>query len=456
MRKRRMGLILAISIILAFNSSAEDYGGIDFPNGDISFADGIVSFKNAEGVEGSYANPSSALGPPDYDSEEDTGYVSLGNGKNVCEGELILEFIDNALVDIQGDDLWIFEIGSAVEAIDVYVSDDGKNWISLGVIEGSTRGVDIAEYISPGQKFQFVKLCDHPDGRTSGSPWGGPDIDAVGAIGTITITSATSLTAEPVLIFEVNTLARVENDPPNPTKFTLDRSYLITEIRTYHWNYGQGQIPGTIGIQDEEGNNLEAMFATGLQGMGGVPNAYWSVLPNWELSPGEYNIIDSDPLTWSHNWETSGQGIAWVYGLEVSEKSRTPGQSLPQSSIRPVDYAMTSEVSEEGFDAIARTNSFSTTDDRVICWLKFENLKEGHTIEWRWYSPDGNLYHTYKKEIPFPKNMWTWYNIYSHINIKGYPLEEMSGSWEVDAFIDGEFIVTQQFTIGGKATIGWH
>lgn len=194
MRKTRMGLILAISIILAFNSFAEDYGGIDFPNGDISFADGIVSFKNAEGVEGSYANPSSALGPPDYDSEEDTGYVSLGNGKNVCEGELILEFIDNALVDIPGDDLWIFEIGPAVEAVDVYVCDDGKNWISLGVIEGSTRGIDIAEYTSPGQKFQFVKLCDHPDGRTSGSPWGGPDIDAVGAIGTITITSATSLT----------------------------------------------------------------------------------------------------------------------------------------------------------------------------------------------------------------------------------------------------------------------
>ena len=29
-----------------------------------------------------------------------------------------------------------------------------------------------------------MKLCDYPDGASSYAPWGGPDIDAVGAIGT--------------------------------------------------------------------------------------------------------------------------------------------------------------------------------------------------------------------------------------------------------------------------------
>lgn len=138
-----------------------------------------------------------------------------------------------------------------------------------------------------------------------------------------------------------------------------------------------------------------------------------------------------------------------------SEKSRTPGQSSPQSSIRPVDYAMASEVDEESSDVITRTNSFSSTDARVYCWLKFENIKEGHEIEWRWYSPDGNLFHIENREIPSPEDMYAWYNIYSFLYIEGHHPENMPGNWQVDAFIDGEFIVTQQFTIGGIATIGW-
>lgn len=199
MRIRRMGLILAIVIISAFNGSAKDYGGVDFPNGDISFADRVVSYMPAQGVQDIHANPSSALGPPDYDSRGPTGHVSLGNGAKVCEGELILEFTDNALVDVEGYDLWIFEVGPAVEATDVYISEDGRNWISLGVVKGSTRGVDISNYTSPGQKFHFVKLCDHPDGRSSSYPTGGPDIDAVGAIGTIPVEPIIESTTPPLM-----------------------------------------------------------------------------------------------------------------------------------------------------------------------------------------------------------------------------------------------------------------
>jgi len=137
------------------------------------------------------------------------------------------------------------------------------------------------------------------------------------------------------------------------------------------------------------------------------------------------------------------------------ERSQTSEQSSSQISILPVDYAMASDVDEESSDVITRTNSFSTTDARVYCWLRFENVKEGHAIEWRWYSPDGSLFHIENRDIPTPKDMYTWYNIYSYLNIEGYHPENMPGDWQVDAFIDGEYIVTQHFTIGGQATIGW-
>lgn len=121
--------------------------------------------------------------------------------------------------------------------------------------------------------------------------------------------------AEQELIFERNSIWAVENNPTSPTSFTIDQECTVTEIKTYHWNYGQGKAPGMIGLQDGSGSVLGMWPASGLPGSGGVPDAYWTAQPNLLLQPGEYTIIDSDPATWSQNAETAGEGIAWVYGL---------------------------------------------------------------------------------------------------------------------------------------------
>jgi len=122
-------------------------------------------------------------------------------------------------------------------------------------------------------------------------------------------------TAEQELIFERNSIWAVDNDPTSPTSFTIDREWTVTEIKTYHWNYGQGKAPGMIGLQDRSGSVLGMWPASGLLGSGGVPDAYWTARPNLVLKPGKYTILDSDPATWSQNAETAGEGIAWVYGL---------------------------------------------------------------------------------------------------------------------------------------------
>jgi len=186
-------------LFLSLAIEAMDIGGVDFPNGEISFADRVIGYNPCSGVEAPYNDPKKALGPPDYDAniEEKPGAtvafdVTLGNAKETCEcGSLVLEFVDNALVDVPGNDLYIFEVGPSVEATEVFISTDGQEWIDLGRIEGSDtmRGIDINEKVSPGQEFHFVKLCDYPDGETSPSPAPGPDIDAVGAIGTIAVLS---------------------------------------------------------------------------------------------------------------------------------------------------------------------------------------------------------------------------------------------------------------------------
>ena len=167
---------------------AEVIGGVEFPEGEASFADRVVSFElnDATGVEAPYDDPEAALGVPDYTNTSTPNFVSLGNAAVGSESsELILEFVDNRLIDVEGDDLYIFEAGPSVESTNVAVSEDGETWFELGAIQGDTRGVDLSNFsqVPQGALLRFVRLRDVAGSVTSAAPYGGPDIDAVGAIG---------------------------------------------------------------------------------------------------------------------------------------------------------------------------------------------------------------------------------------------------------------------------------
>lgn len=155
-------------------------GKVFFPHGDRSFADEVVSFESGKPAASNERdrNPRQALGVPDYDKSKETGYVTLG-----CGGTLTLRFVDNALVDIEGPDLYVFEIGPAVEPTNLAISEDGRNWIEVGAIEGGRAEVDIRPFVRPGQFFHFVRLTDRKS--ACGGSWPGADIDAVGAIGSV-------------------------------------------------------------------------------------------------------------------------------------------------------------------------------------------------------------------------------------------------------------------------------
>jgi hypothetical protein len=78
-------------------------GSLTLPQGDISFADKVVSYRpgNPAPIKEN-ANPQDAVGIPDFNLRMVTGFVSLGTG-----GELVLAFTDNALVNIDGPDLYV-------------------------------------------------------------------------------------------------------------------------------------------------------------------------------------------------------------------------------------------------------------------------------------------------------------------------------------------------------------
>ncbi|NND11652.1 MAG: OmpA family protein, partial [Flavobacteriaceae bacterium] len=93
-------------------------------------------------------------------------------------GTLTIRFTDNALVDVNGPDLYLFEIGQ-LEPTELEISKDGKTWIKVGKIDGGVAEVDIAPFVNQGELYYYVRLKDLK--MDSGIP--GADVDAIAAIG---------------------------------------------------------------------------------------------------------------------------------------------------------------------------------------------------------------------------------------------------------------------------------
>ena len=142
----------------------------------------------SSGVTGDYLNSANALGAPDYTGSNYTNsYVSLGD-----QGSIILQFTDNALTTSGNNekDLWIFEVGGAIEPTSVSISTNAIDWINVGDTGGGKYGIDIDTYIgfgvNLGEKYSYVQLIDLLPHQSGGS-WPSADIDAVGAISSTSV-----------------------------------------------------------------------------------------------------------------------------------------------------------------------------------------------------------------------------------------------------------------------------
>src|ERR1035437_9956085 len=94
-------LLIVNSFVSAQSKQYPDgHGGtVTLPQGDISFADTVISYKvgNPAPIKHN-ANPKDAVGVPDFNADSISGFVSLGVG-----GELVLAFTNNALINIPGN-----------------------------------------------------------------------------------------------------------------------------------------------------------------------------------------------------------------------------------------------------------------------------------------------------------------------------------------------------------------
>lgn len=144
------------------------------PLGKLSFADKVVQAKHPQLLTQQKNN---VLGEPDvikgFLAEDISGIHSLGLG-----GSLTIRFVDNALTNVNGPDLYIFEIGQ-IEPTNLEISKDNKTWIKVGKIDGGVSEVDISPFVKQGELFYYVRLTD----LKMDSALPGADVDAIAAIG---------------------------------------------------------------------------------------------------------------------------------------------------------------------------------------------------------------------------------------------------------------------------------
>jgi hypothetical protein len=179
-------------------------------------------------------------------------------------------------------------------------------------------GEDIGVPPDPASGFAHTPNTCAPVPKTKATPTGTPKVTPT-RTPKVTPTGTPEVTPTPAAaeeeFFKVLSLGGAYNGATEPTTFSIDESWLVTYLMTYHWNNGNGVTPGTIGLQASDGTTYGPWQAVGGLGQGKVPNTYWEVKPNIVIPPGTYTVLDSDPSTWAQNEETGGAGMSWGNGI---------------------------------------------------------------------------------------------------------------------------------------------
>jgi hypothetical protein len=124
--------------------------------------------------------------------------------------------------------------------------------------------------------------------------------------------AAPATPAAPVKVLDSGNVYGITKGAKAPT-FTLAKPGTVTEITDYHYIDGGGPTPGTIGLKGADGTVYGLWGTTGLDGQGGVKNAFWDAKPNVDIPAGTYTVVDSDPGTWSTNSRAKGLGFSTVW-----------------------------------------------------------------------------------------------------------------------------------------------
>lgn len=179
----------------------------------------------------------------------------------------------------------------------------------------------------------------------------------------------------------------VGKGPTAPSIFTTTQPWHVVQIATYHWNDAKGTArTGTIRLKGLAGAKSYGPFRTkGSPGQGGVPNAYWTANVSFDLPPGRYQFIDSDPATWAQNTESGGQGMAWIMATPAETgppkvTAFVPSRVYNAGATASLAYSVT-EASGKAEVHIALYDGGALDTSDAIAGVKADGSRQTWTVE---------------------------------------------------------------------------
>lgn len=248
MKKRIFTLALAIVMIVSLmpmTTKAADSdviytdtrgNKITIPGGADSCATRVVSFTPGESwtKDERAMNEQAVIGIPDYNKDDDTNYLCLG-----AKGSIVLEFSVD-IVDSDGNDIYVFEVGNNVEATKVEVSNDLENWVYVGDVDGSLSGVDLNGKVPSGARYKYVRITDI---KGSGGNWPGADIDAVAGLNNKLPIESSEWSSEDLYQAEMEGLIPDVLDEENLKKNITRAEFAAVCVKLYENLSGTEAIP---------------------------------------------------------------------------------------------------------------------------------------------------------------------------------------------------------------------
>lgn len=111
----------------------------------------------------------------------------------------------------------------------------------------------------------------------------------------------------------------VQNGPTATTYCMVGGTFHATQLITYHWNNGMGAVPGNIMLRNlSTGQVLGPFQAHGVSGQGGAGNVNWIADVNINIPLGTWQVLDSNPPTWSQNPQSARAGFFKAEGAYVT------------------------------------------------------------------------------------------------------------------------------------------
>lgn len=151
---------------------------VDVPLSTLAFADKLVDATPGDPAASRFfTKEDNLIGQPD------SNMYSMGYGASVT-----VQFTDNAIIDVDGPDIYIFEVGGTFEPTQVEISRNGKDWINVGIVNDMSGSIEINPFVQPYDKFYFVRLTDLMTNYKPNKRFGA-DIDAIAALGSLNMSS---------------------------------------------------------------------------------------------------------------------------------------------------------------------------------------------------------------------------------------------------------------------------